>query len=135
MNPTTAKDVAEAQKAATRLEPRYQAARQQLIKGQFKDSAAAFHALGEEAGVPQPLYNWVTLHEGLALLLDGDEKNARTAFDGIMIRGKFSDDPAQRRLAQFFVEFAKGMTPLAGQTSPKPASEPVPTTFAATRAY
>ena len=110
----------QAQKAAVRLEPRYQDARQLLIKGQHKDAGAAFHALGEVAGVPQPLYNWITFHEGFALLLDGDEKNARTAFDGIMIRGKFSDDPAQRRLAQFFVEFSQAMT----------ADKPVPASVA-----
>ena len=99
----------EAQKAAVRLEPRYQAARQLLIKGQFKQAATAFHALGDEAGVPQPLYNWASLHEGLALLLDGDEKAARTVFDGVMIRGHFSDEPDQRQLARFFVEFSQAM--------------------------
>lgn len=101
---------AEVRKAAESFEKPYLAARQQIVKGDFRGAAEAFHALGEKPGIPQPLLNWVTLHEGFATLLDGREKEARAVFDRIEARGLFSQEPAERRLAQFFVDLAKQMS-------------------------
>ena len=88
--PTEKPDLAAiaAHQVAVKIEPRYQAARQLLIKGQAKEAFVAFHLLDEEPGVPQPLYNWITLHEGLAALLSGEEKDARSAFDRILVDRK-----------------------------------------------
>ena len=99
----------EVRKAALTFEPEYQAARKEIIAGNFQAAAAAFHALGEKPGVPQPLLNWITLHEGLATLLDARENEARAVFGRIEARGLFSPEPAERRLAHFFMDLAAQM--------------------------
>src|SRR5688500_6599891 len=101
---------AEARKAALTFEPEYQAARQQILKGEFRPAAEALHALAEKPAIPQPLLNWVTLHEGLATLLDDREPDARAVFKRLEVRGLFSQEPAERRLAHFFVDLAKQMS-------------------------
>lgn len=101
---------AEVRKAASNFEPEYQAARKQILDRKFRAAGEAFHALGEKPGVPQPLLNWVTLHEGLATLLEGRETDARAAFHRIEALGLFSPQPADRRLAFFFMEVARPMS-------------------------
>ena len=102
--------VEDTRKAQTSFLPAYNAARQRLIKGEYRPAAVAFRELAEKPDVPQPLLNWISLHEGLAMLLDGREQDARAVFSEIEKRGPVSQLPGERELSKFFIELSREMT-------------------------
>ena len=76
------------------LEPDFKAAHEMLVAGKLEEAARALEVLEKRPGVPQPLLNWITLYRGLALLLAGNEPDARTIFTTLEERGAYSHDPA-----------------------------------------
>lgn len=87
-----------------RLEPRFKAGRDLLLARKFEQAAGHFAELAAQPSVPQPLLNWVSLHQGLAELLSGNDEKARPCFSEIENRGLYSRDPAEQKMARFFIE-------------------------------
>jgi hypothetical protein len=87
-------------------EPRFKAARAQILAGQYDDAATALGELDDETNIRQPLHNWITFHQGFALLLADREKESRAVFAKIEDRGLFSKDERDQELANFFVNLA-----------------------------
>ncbi len=89
------------------IDGKYQAARMLLAGSDGPKAAAAFRALEALPNVPQPRLNWITLHAGLAEFLAGRVEEGRADFAKLEVRGSFSSDPTEQRLANFFVGTAK----------------------------
>ncbi len=96
----------EKKKSLGAVEPRFKAARAQMLAGQYAEAAAALAQIDEEPNIRQPLRNWITLHHGFALLLADQEKVSRAVFAKIEDRGLFSKDERDQELANFFVNLA-----------------------------
>ncbi len=97
------------EKTLTAPEPRFKSAREQLLSGQFTDALKGLSNLSQEADLPQPLHNWISVYEGLAALLLNDEGKADSIFKQIELRGVYSTDPAEIALANFFIETATAL--------------------------
>ena len=102
--------VQEARRVSAALEPQFQEARGLIADGKYDEAADTFRKLEETPNVPQPLYNWLTLHVGLAELLAERKKEADTAFTRMEARGSFGNDPTEKEIGDFFVSIAKQMT-------------------------
>jgi hypothetical protein len=107
-----ARAAAQEQAALQNASQRYDTARQQLIGG---DPAAAYetlHGIVEDtaAPIPQPMRNWIAYHEGLAALLAGQTAAGQAAFKKLKDRGLYTNDPAERPMAQMFVEVGSAMS-------------------------
>jgi predicted RNA-binding Zn-ribbon protein involved in translation (DUF1610 family) len=89
------------------LEPRFVAARQLITGRNFSAAAGEFLEFSNLQDVPQPLLNWLTLHEGLAQLFAGREADSRRTFSRLAAREIFGKDPADRKLAVFFIDLGK----------------------------
>jgi hypothetical protein len=100
------------------LEPRYNQAREKLLKKQFAEAAEEFFKISSEPDVPQPLLQWADLHQGLAFLFDGKETNSRRAFSRLAARDVAGKDDDERKLAQFFIDVGRALE----VEDPKPAS-------------
>jgi eukaryotic-like serine/threonine-protein kinase len=107
-----------AEKGLGAPEPRFKAAREELFSGQFTDAFKGLNKLSQEADLPQPLQNWISVYEGLAALLLNERGKADTIFKQIEERGIYSTDPAEKALASFFVETAA----LLQEKGPVPAT-------------
>jgi hypothetical protein len=94
-------------KAGPSVDTRYKVARQLLLEGKFADAAAAFHELGTEPKIRQPLFNWITTLEGMTLLLDGREPESRNVFAQVVARGPFSEKEQEVQMAKFFVDVSQ----------------------------
>ena len=101
-----------ARQANASIEPKFKEARELLVAGKLDEAVKELDKLEETPNVPQPLLNWITLHQGLALLLSGHEAEARPVFAKIEERGVYSHDPAEEKMANFFTDTAHQ---LAGQ--------------------
>jgi hypothetical protein len=104
------KPAAEKKKSVPSVDARYEAARKLLLDGQFTDAAAAFHELGAEPKIRQPLFNWITTLEGMSLLLDGREPEARKVFAALAARGPFSEKEDDVAMAKFFVDIGQALS-------------------------
>jgi serine/threonine protein kinase len=89
------------------IDRQYRDACKLLASGDASRAAAAFRELGKKPGITQPLLDWVSLHAGLAELLAGQNEQATADFEEIEARGVYSPDPAEEKLAKFFVETAR----------------------------
>jgi len=89
------------------IDRQYNDARKMLASGDAVRAAEAFRELARKPGVTQPLLDWVSLHAGLADLLAGQNEQAAAHFKEIEARGVYSPDPAEEKLANFFVETAR----------------------------
>ena len=74
------------------------------MEGKFAEAATGFHELGAEPKIRQPLLNWINMLEGMALLLEGREAEARKAFGQVAARGPFSEKEEDAVMAKFFVD-------------------------------
>jgi hypothetical protein len=99
--------VEQAKKRTEDLQPDFKAAREMIVRGDFPKAARILEQLEEQPEVPQPLLNWVTLHEGLALLLAGKEPDSRKVFGRLGSRETFGKVPEEQNLSQFFVNVGK----------------------------
>jgi hypothetical protein len=106
IEPVAPKPAAMPDNAAALREP-YEAARRQLIEGKFDAAATAFTKLASQARNLQPLQNWISLHRGLAALLQGKASQARESFQEIERAGSFSNAAADAGLVRFFLETAR----------------------------
>lgn len=97
------------ERALTAPEPRFKAAREQLFSGQFTEAVKGLNKLSQEADLPQPLQNWVSMYEGLAALLLNERDKAASVFKQIEERGVYSTDPSETALANFFIETAAAL--------------------------
>jgi len=93
------------QQISAAIDEKYQAIRRQLLDGDFAAAQDAFKQLGEQQPpAPQPLRNWITLHEGFSALLAGHLADAQAVFKTLRARGMFSTQTSNNVLANFFVE-------------------------------
>jgi serine/threonine protein kinase len=103
--------------AQTYLEE-YEEARKVLLGGDIVGAEQKFSSLAQRENAPQPLKNWSIFHAGLSALLDGALADAQSAFGTLQSAGMYSSDPADKRLANFFVESGRLIT----NKKPLPAS-------------
>jgi hypothetical protein len=89
------------------IDRQYRDACKLLAAGDASRAAEAFRDLAKKPGVSQPLLDYVSLHAGLAELLAGQNERAMAHFKEIETRGVYSPDPAEEKLANFFVETAR----------------------------
>ncbi len=101
---------AEKEKASPSIDVRYEAARRMLLEGKFTDAATAFGELSAEPKIRQPLFNWISVLHGMALLLDGREKEARPVFAQLVERGPFSEKEEDALMAKFFVDIGTALS-------------------------
>lgn len=105
--------------ASEALQTTFDDGRRQLVEGQFDGARASFEEVIEKADGAQPLLNWARLHRGLALLLGRQPTEAARAFAEVQSAGMFSKEPADLKLANFFVETSKLLAmdaPIPGST-------------------
>ena len=115
-------EASNASHGALSIDSQYRDACKLLASGNALRAAAAFRDLGTKPGVTQPLLDWVSLQAGLAELLAGQNGQAMAHFKEIEARGVYSPDPAEERLANFFVDTARlatsdGVIPLTMKES------------------
>ena len=91
------------QKVAPPLAPRFKDACSKITAGKYDEAADAFAQINVENDPSQPLYDWIMVHQGLALMLAGKDKEARELFGKLEDAGLFSNDEDDRKLAKFFV--------------------------------
>ena len=89
------------------IDTKYRAAQMLLAGSDGGKAAAAFRVLEAMPNVPQPRLNWITLNAGMAEFLGGRVGEGRAELAKMAERGVFSTDPAETRLANFFVGVAK----------------------------
>ncbi len=89
------------------IDTKYRAAQMLLAGSDGGKAAAAFRVLEALPNVPQPRLNWITLNAGMAEFLGGRVGEGRAELAKMAERGVFSTDPAETRLANFFVGVAK----------------------------
>jgi len=89
------------------IDTKYRAAQMLLAGSDGGKAAAAFRVLEAMPNVPQPRLNWITLNAGMAEFLGGRVGEGRAELAKMAERGVFSTDPAEARLANFFVGVAK----------------------------
>lgn len=85
----------------------YEQARQLIAKGDLAKATEAFAFLEAKTDTPQPQKNWITLHAAIVDLLAGRTELASAKFKQIENRGKYSPDPAEEALADYFLDVAK----------------------------
>lgn len=97
-------------KVQAHQEERFKATRGVLLAGNAQKAATGFRAFADEMDVPQPLLNWLTLHEGLAQLVANNEKASRLAFTKLSTRELYGRTPEEKAQAQFFVDLGKRLS-------------------------
>ncbi len=96
----------------------YQAARMQLLDGNFQGAEDALTTLQDQPDIAQPLENWIILHEGFSAWLAGRAVDANSAFKALADKAFFPEEkPLDAALGKFFAAVAKLA---AGKTSVPP---------------
>jgi hypothetical protein len=102
-NPAVAGTVA-APEAVTALHDQFDAARKQIVSGDYAGAQDTLKKLNDSDIITQPLQNWVTLSQGLVSLLQENVSDARDWFKVVRDRGHYSDDPSDATLVNFFTK-------------------------------
>ena len=97
------------EKVAPPLAPRFKAACTKIVEGKYDEAAADFAQINVENDPSQPLFDWIMVQEGLALMLAGKDADARELFGKLDDAGLFSNDEDDRKLAKFFVGLAHSL--------------------------
>jgi len=97
----------QAKRRIEELQPDFKAAREMIVRGEFGKGARILEQMEDLQNVPQPLLSWVTLHVGLARLLEGNEADSRKVFGRLGARDVFGKSADDRKLATFFVTLGK----------------------------
>jgi len=105
--------------AVTRMHDRLDAARKQIVAGDDAGALEALKNLDYESELTQPFQNWITVHEGLASLLEENLNGARGWFNVLGERSHFSNDPSDSGLVGFF---SKVSTALKGGGAVPPSA-------------
>ncbi|HEY5752720.1 MAG TPA: protein kinase [Chthoniobacterales bacterium] len=98
----------------------YENARKAIVSGDFSEAIGELDKIIESNDVPQPALNWAIAHKGLALTMVGSLREAREIFEQLETGGLYSDNPAENKLANFFVELGRLMKhgkPIVGGTT------------------
>jgi hypothetical protein len=82
---------------------RYEAARKQLLNGDFSVAQEALAELGQQP-VPEPLRSWIIVHEAMAAFLGGRPEPARSAFKKLTSGEAPAAKAGEKQLAAFFAE-------------------------------
>jgi len=96
--------------AAKRTHDQFDAARKQIVSGDFDGAQAALKKLNDENDLPQPFQNWVTINQGLISLLQENTQDARDWFKVVKERSHFSNDPSDSDLVNFFTKVSTAMS-------------------------
>ncbi|HET6409088.1 MAG TPA: protein kinase [Chthoniobacteraceae bacterium] len=99
----------ESKKRIEELQPDFKAGRVMIVRSDFRSAARVLEQLETHPGVPQPLLSWVNLHQGLSLLLDGKEADARKSFNRLGARPAFGKTSEDQELSQFFNQVGKNL--------------------------
>jgi tetratricopeptide (TPR) repeat protein len=91
------------------LAPRFKAACSKIIAGKYDEAAADFAQINVENDPSQPLYDWIMVQQGLALMLAGKDDEARKLFGKLEDAGPFSTEEDDRKLAKFFVSLSHSL--------------------------
>jgi hypothetical protein len=95
--------------AASQMHARLDAARKQIVAGDYAGATEALKSLDDESDITQPFQNWITVNEGLAALLQENLRDAQDWFNVVGERSGFSNDPSDKPLVDFFSKIAKAM--------------------------
>ena len=71
--------------------------------GQYDEAAEAFAQINVENDPSQPLFNWIIVQQGLALMMGGKDEEARTLFGKLEDAGMFSNEDDDKKVAKFFI--------------------------------
>ena len=85
-------------------EAQYEEARRQVVAEKYADAEADFASLAKQPNLPQPLRDWVKLHQGMTALLNHQVRDADALFASLQSAGLFANDDKHLALANFFVE-------------------------------
>jgi hypothetical protein len=105
----TATSADDPEAAAKHLHAQFEAAQKQIVAGDYAGAMDALKKLNDENDLTQPLQNWVTIHEGLASLLQENLPDARDWFKVVGERSHFSNDPSDSTLVNFFSKVGGSM--------------------------
>jgi hypothetical protein len=105
--PKGAAAVDQAKKRMDELQPEFKAAREMIVRGDAANAARNLEQLEDQADVPQPLLNWVTLHVGLSHLLAQNEPESRKAFRRLGGQSMFGRSAEDRKLSQYFIDLGR----------------------------
>jgi hypothetical protein len=100
---TVAATVAEDPDAAIkRLHQQFDAARKQVVTGDYAGARDSLQKLADDDLITQPMQNWVTVNQGLNSLLQENTTDARGWFKVVQDRSHFSNDASDTALVTFF---------------------------------
>ncbi len=88
-------------------EARYNHARLQLIKGDFRPAAVEFRNLYADGRLPEPRNSWSAVHEGLCELLAGRPAQARSDFGDLSKRISPAAIGLDAKLVSFFTRLCE----------------------------
>ena len=92
-----------------RVHQRFDAARKQILAGDYAGALDSLQKLSVDSDLTQPLQNWVTVNQGLATILQENVKDTRDWFSVVKDRSRFSNDPADASLVNFFSKLGGAM--------------------------
>jgi hypothetical protein len=95
--------------AASQMHSRLDAARKQIVAGDYPGAIEALKTLDDETDLTQPFQNWITVNEGLATLLEENLPDAEDWFRVVGERSQFSKDPSDKPLVDFFTKVGGAM--------------------------
>ncbi|MGA3170918.1 MAG: serine/threonine-protein kinase [Chthoniobacteraceae bacterium] len=96
--------------AARRMHDQFDAARKQIVAGDYDGAADALKRLNDENDLPQPFQNWVTVNQGLISLLQENTQDAGDWFKVVKERSHFSNDPSDTEMVDFFSKVSDAMS-------------------------
>jgi hypothetical protein len=108
--------------SATKMHDQLEGARKQMIAGDAAGAMQTLKDLDDQSDLTQPFQNWITMNEGIAALMQENLSDARGWFRVVEQRAKFSTDPADKGLIDFFSKVGVAMrggnsiTPAMGTT-------------------
>ena len=95
------------EKGATAMEQFYQETRKQMLSGTGQEAFSTFKDLEERPNAPQPLKNWVVLHETIAAFLENRPQEAHLALNRLHRDALFSYKAEDAKLTGFFADVSR----------------------------
>jgi hypothetical protein len=104
-----------------KMHDRLDAARKQIISGDEAGALDALKTLDDDTDITQPFQNWITVHEGIAALVQENLPDAGGWFGVVAERSHYSSEPGDANLVNFFSKIGAAMK-ARGAISPGSAS-------------
>ncbi len=117
----TASTAEDPEAAESMMHSRLDAARKQIVAGDYAGALEALKNLDDATDLTQPFQNWITVNEGLACLLDENLADAQGWFRVVGERSHFSNDASDQPLVDFFSKVAASLQ-AKGPISPSAGS-------------